>query len=138
MANDIIKGMGFHHLSLYASDFDKSLAFYQKLGMSVYTAWGEGDSRIALLDTGDGTLLELFAKPGMSVPAEGRFQHLALHVENVEAALNTALAAGAKLQMPVTVMDLDSHPRKITIQIAFVKGPDGEVLEFIKQLIKKL
>ena len=138
MANDIIKGMGFHHLSLYASDFDKSLAFYQKLGMSVYTAWGEGDSRIALLDTGDGSLLELFAKPGMSVPAEGRFQHLALHVENVEAALNTALAAGATLQMPVTVMDLDSHPRKITIQIAFVKGPDGEVLEFIKQLIKKL
>ena len=138
MANDIIKGMGFHHLSLYASDFDKSLAFYQKLGMSVYTAWGEGDNRIALLDTGDGTLLELFAKPGMSVPAEGRFQHLALHVENVEAALNTALAAGAKLQMPVTVMDLDSHPRKITIQIAFVYGPDGEVVEFIKQLVKKI
>lgn len=138
MANEIIKGMGFHHLSLYASDFDKSLAFYQKLGMSVYTAWGEGDSRIALLDTGDGSLLELFAKPGMDVPAEGRFQHLALHVENVEAALNTALAAGATLQMPVTVMDLDSHPRKITIQIAFVKGPDGEVLEFIKQLVKKL
>ena len=138
MANEIIKGMGFHHLSLYASDFDKSLAFYQKLGMSVYTAWGEGDSRIALLDTGDGSLLELFAKPGMDVPAEGRFQHLALHVENVEAALNTALAAGATLQMPVTVMDLDSHPRKITIQIAFVKGPDGEVLEFIKQLIKKI
>ena len=138
MANEIIKGMGFHHLSVYASDFDKSLAFYQKLGMSVYTAWGEGDSRIALLDTGDGSLLELFAKPGMDVPAEGRFQHLALHVENVEAALNTALAAGATLQMPVTVMDLDSHPRKITIQIAFVKGPDGEVLEFIKQLIKKI
>lgn len=138
MANEIIKGMGFHHLSVYASDFDKSLAFYQKLGMSVYTAWGEGDSRIALLDTGDGSLLELFAKPGMDVPAEGRFQHLALHVENVEAALNTALAAGATLQMPVTVMDLDSHPRKITIQIAFVKGPDGEVLEFIKQLVKKL
>ena len=138
MANEIIKGMGFHHLSVYASDFDRSLAFYQKLGMSVYTAWGEGDSRIALLDTGDGSLLELFAKPGMDVPAEGRFQHLALHVENVEAALNTALAAGATLQMPVTVMDLDSHPRKITIQIAFVKGPDGEVLEFIKQLVKKL
>ena len=135
MANEIIKGMGFHHLSVYASDFDKSLAFYQKLGMSVYTAWGEGDSRIALLDTGDGSLLELFAKPGMDVPAEGRFQHLALHVE---AALNTALAAGATLQMPVTVMDLDSHPRKITVQIAFVKGPDGEVLEFIKQLVKKL
>ena len=138
MANEIVKGMGFHHMALYVSDFDKSLAFYQKLGMSVYTAWGEGDSRIALLDTGDGTMLEVFAKPGMSVPAEGRFQHLALHVENVEFALQTALAAGATLNMPVTVMDLDSHPRKITIQIAFVYGPDGEVVEFIKQLVKKM
>lgn len=138
MANAIIKGMGFHHMSLYVSDFDKSLAFYQKLGMRVYTAWGEGDFRIALLDTGDGTLLELFAKPGQVIEAEGRWQHLALHVENVQSALDTALAAGARLHSPVRIMDLDSHPRKITIQIAFVYGPDGEVIEFIKQLVKKL
>lgn len=138
MANEIIKGMGFHHMSLYASDFDKSLAFYQKLGMTVYTAWGEGDSRIALLDTGDGSLLELFAKPSAQYPAEGRWQHFALRVENVQGALETALAAGASLHTPVTVMDLDSHPRKITIQIAFVYGPDGEVIEFIKQIVKKI
>ena len=138
MANEIIKGMGFHHMALYASDFDKSLAFYQKLGMSVYTAWGEGDNRIALLDTGDGTMVELFAKPGREMASEGRFQHLALHVENVEDALQKALAAGAAPRMPVTVMDLDAHPRKITIQIAFVYGPDGEVVEFIKQLVKKI
>ena len=138
MANEIIKGMGFHHMSLYASDFDKSLAFYQKLGMTVYTAWGEGDSRIALLDTGDGSLLELFAKPGAQYPAEGRWQHFALRVENVQGALEAALAAGATLHTPITVMDLDSQPRKITIQIAFVYGPDGEVIEFIKQIIKKI
>ncbi len=138
MANEIIKGMGFHHMALYASDFDKSLAFYQKLGMTVYTAWGEGENRIALLDTGDGSMIELFSKPGRAMEAEGRWQHLALHVENVQAALDTALAAGASLQMPVTVMDLNSHPRKITIQIAFVYGPDGEVVEFIKQLVKKI
>ena len=36
MANEIIKGMGFHHMALYVSDFDKSLAFYQKLGMKVF------------------------------------------------------------------------------------------------------
>ncbi len=138
MANEIIKGMGFHHMALYVSDFDKSLSFYQKLGMKVYTAWGEGANRIALLDTGDGSMLEIFAKPALSMASEGRWQHLALHVENVESALQTALAAGAKLQMPVTVMDLDAQPRKITIQIAFVYGPDGEVVEFIKQLVKKL
>ena len=138
MANEIIKGMGFHHMSLYVSDFDKSLAFYKRLGMSIYTAWGEKENRIALLDTGDGSMLELFEKPGQDIPSEGRWQHLALHVENVQAALDTALAAGATLHTPVQIMDLDSHPRKITIQIAFVYGPDGEVLEFIKQLVKKI
>ena len=138
MANEIIKGMGFHHMALYVSDFDKSLTFYQKLGMKVYTAWGQGNERIALLDTGDGSMLEIFVKPGEDFAAEGRWQHLALHVENVQGALDTALAAGAALRMPVTVMDLDARPRKITIQIAFVYGPDGEVVEFIKQLVKKL
>ena len=138
MANEIIKGMGFHHMALYVSDFDKSLAFYQKLGMKVYTAWGQGDSRIALLDTGDGSMLEVFAKPGQEFASEGRWQHLALHVENVEDALQKALAAGAAPRMPVTVMDLDAHPRKITIQSAFVYGPAGEVVEFIKQLVKKI
>ena len=138
MANSVIKGMGFHHMSLYVSDFDKSLAFYQRLGMCVYTAWGEGDDRIALLDTGDGTLLELFAKPGQVIEPEGRWQHLALHVENVQGALDTALSAGATLRSPVQIMDLDSRPRKITIQIAFVYGPDGEVIEFIKQIVKRL
>lgn len=138
MANEIIKGMGFHHMSLYVSDFDRSLAFYQKLGMNVYTAWGEGDNRIALMDAGDGNLIELFAKPGQDFVAQGRWQHLALRVENVQAALDTALAAGAMLHSPVCIMDLDSRPRKLTIQIAFVYGPDGEVIEFIKQLVKTI
>ena len=70
--------------------------------------------------------------------SEGRWQHFALRVENVQGALDTALAAGAALHTPVKIMDLDSQPRKITIQIAFVYGPDGEVIEFIKQIVKKI
>ena len=60
MPNDIIKGMGFGHMAVGATDFDKSMAFYQALGYKLYTQWGEGDSRIALLDIGDGNKLELF------------------------------------------------------------------------------
>ena len=70
--------------------------------------------------------------------SEGRRQHFALRVENVQGALDTALAAGAALHTSVKIMDLDSQPRKITIQIAFVYGPDGEVIEFIKQIVKKI
>ena len=40
MANDIIKGMGFHHVALKTADLDASIAFYEKLGMKFYTSWG--------------------------------------------------------------------------------------------------
>ena len=48
------------------------------------------------------------------------------------------MAGVLTLHTPITVMDLNSQPRKITIQIAFVYGPDGEVIEFIKQIVKKI
>ncbi|MBQ8513461.1 MAG: VOC family protein, partial [Clostridia bacterium] len=62
MANEIIKGMGFHHVALKAVNFEESLKFFTEgLGMKFYTQWGEGDGRIAMLDLGDGGILELFA-----------------------------------------------------------------------------
>jgi catechol 2,3-dioxygenase-like lactoylglutathione lyase family enzyme len=62
MANKRIQGMGFHHIALKAKDFEASLKFYTEgLGMEFYTQWGEGDKRIAMLDLGDGSILELFA-----------------------------------------------------------------------------
>ena len=33
MANEIIKGMGFHHAALKTPDLDASIAFYEKLGL---------------------------------------------------------------------------------------------------------
>ena len=60
MANEIIKGMGFHHVALKATNFEESLKFFTEgLGMKFYTQWGEGDGRIAMLDLGDGGILEL-------------------------------------------------------------------------------
>ena len=54
MANEIIKGMGFHHIALKALDFDAALKFYTEgLGMKFYTSWGEGEKKIAMLDLGD-------------------------------------------------------------------------------------
>lgn len=43
-------------------DFDASFKFYTEgLGMKFYTSWGEGNGKIAMLDLGDGGILELFA-----------------------------------------------------------------------------
>ncbi len=129
--NNIIKGAGFHHIALKANDLDFSLKFYEALGFTQKCSWGEGDGRIVMLDMGDGTIVELFAG-GKDEPAVGRFMHLAIKVDDTEAAFNTAVKAGAKVKSEPMVVDVDSKPEPMKLHIAFVYGPDGEILEFFK------
>ena len=144
MSNNVIKGLSYAHMAIAAKDFDKSLAFYKALGMTVYTAWGEGDSRIALLDTGDGSLVELFAKPNLNTDkAAGMedgnpFLHFAFAAQNVDEAYRIALEAGATPLSPPAELPLPSSPLRLTLRIAFVKGPSGEELEFFKTVVKPL
>ena len=134
MANDIIKGMGFHHVALKTADLDASIAFYEKLGMKFYTSWGEGDGRIAMMDFGDGGILELFAGGNGDEQANPRYIHFALKVDDVDAAYATALEAGAKPKSAPKVVPLDSKPVKLTLNCGFVYGPDGEEVEFFRIL----
>ena len=46
MANEMIKGMGFHHIGLKVADFAKSRAMYNALGMKEVCGWGEGEKEI--------------------------------------------------------------------------------------------
>ena len=144
MSNTVIKGLGYAHMAIAAKDFDKSLAFYKALGMTVYTAWGEGDSRIALLDMGDGSLLELFAKPALNTdkvagPEDGNpFLHFAFSAQNVDEAYRIALEAGARPIKPPTEMPPPSHPLRLNMRVAFVRGPSGEELEFFKTVVKTI
>ena len=144
MSNDIIKGLGYAHMAIAAKDFDKSLTFYKALGMKVYTQWGEGDSRIALLDTGNGDLIELFAKPDLNTDKVATtadvnpFLHFAFSAQNVDEAYRIALEAGATPLKPPAELPLKAHPICLTLRIAFVKGPSGEELEFFKTVVKPI
>ena len=134
MANEKIPGMGFHHVALRTTDLEKSLAFYKALGMKEIVRWGEGAMEIVMLDIGDGGRLEVFANRGVDYPAEGRWQHFAVAVDDVVAAYELALSLGAKPAIAPKTGPIDgAKPAPITIQVAFVEGPDGEQLEFFKQ-----
>ena len=134
--NTKIPGLGIAHLALKASDLEKSLAFYRDgLGMTPYIGWGQPGKRIQMLRFGDGAgILELFEAPTEQLPDMGRYVHFAYSVENVEKAYETALAAGAKPLTPPKVVPLDSTPKKVTLNIAFVLGPDNEQIEFFKEI----
>lgn len=134
MANEIIKGMGFHHVALKVVDFDESVAFYEKLGMKYYTGWGAGDGRVAMLDFGDGGILEIFAGGSCENAANPKYIHFALKVDDVDAAYARALEIGAKEKSAPKVVPLDSAPVKLTLNCAFVYGPSGEEVEFFRVL----
>jgi glyoxylase I family protein len=134
--NPVLSGCGFHHIALRARDFDRSLAFYTEgLGFRAAHGWGEGDSRVVLLDLGDGNYLELFASRPGQVPDEAAaeatqgwpFFHLALRSDDVDADTERVRALGATITVEPKTVHLGDPPR--ALRIAFFLGPDGEVLE---------
>ena len=131
---------GFHHVAVRAIDFDATLKFYSEgLGCSVrleFSVPGRID-RAAFLDLGDGRYIEVFGQ-GSTVqsegrrrrpdeePTEGALLHFCFRVTDVEAAYSRALAAGAVSRIaPMTAKVVEG-------EIAFVTGPNGEVIEFLR------
>jgi len=142
--NQAIAGGGFHHIAIRAYDFDASLRFYTEgLGFRRRYGWGEDgrakgerDSRAALLDTGDGNYLELFGGgariPG-SAPLEEVVLHFALRTTDTDAATERARQAGATVtQEPKSVVPSHAEDPAQTFRIAFVRGLDGELIEFFQ------
>ncbi|MFB3891178.1 MAG: VOC family protein [Phycisphaerae bacterium] len=129
--NEAIGGGGIHHVAMKARDFDASVRFYtQALGFKKLISWGEGDKRAVMLDSGDGSCLELFAG-GTGQAGEGTYSHLAYRSDNCDAAIERARAAGAKVTMEPKSLVIPSDP-PTPVRIGFCTGPDGEVIEFFQ------
>ena len=71
---------------------------------------------------------------GDHLSKEGKWLHFAMKVDDVEKAYETALKAGFQPKTAPKVVPLDAWPEKMTFNIAFVIGNDGEELEFFKQI----
>lgn len=135
--NQTVPGLGFHHIALAAKDFDRTLAFYRDgLGCPVVAAWRSAPERIAMVDLGDGGRVEIFERPydGARICAEfsGEWFHFAMHADDPDLAYARALEAGAVSVTPPKDADLLSDP-VMHVRLAFVQGPNGEVIEFFHQ-----
>lgn len=130
--NNKIGGGGFHHVALRANDFEATVKFYTEgLGFELRQAWGESDKRIVLLDTGDGNYLEVFAGGSGEPKPEGCYFHVAFRTDNVDAAVEVAVAAGAEVTVAPKDAVLGNMP-PTPVRIAFVKGLNGEIIEFFQ------
>ena len=126
-------GPGFHHIAMRASDLDATVRFYEEgLGFRRAYGWGEGDGRAVMLDSGDGNYLEVFAggkrAPGED-PPEGAVLHFALRIPDTDAAFRRAVDAGARPTVEPKDVTISGDP-PVRVRLAFVKGPDGEIIEF--------
>lgn len=130
--NTKIGGGGFHHVALRANDFDATVKFYTEgLGFVEKNNWGEGNKRAVLLDSGDGNYMEVFAGGSGEPQPEGYFFHVAFRSNNVDGAVEAAVAAGAVVTVAPKDVILGVNP-PTPVRIAFVKGLNGEIIEFFQ------
>ena len=71
--NAVIAGCGMHHVAVQARDWEASLRLYRDvLGMEPIAEFGAPERKIVLLDTGDGSYMELFARRPNPPPRAAR------------------------------------------------------------------
>ena len=120
------------HTMLRTGDLDRSIAFYTDvLGMKLLRRkdYPEGKFTLAFIgygDEADNTVIELTYNWGVSQYELGTaYGHIAIEVDDVYAACDTAKARGARIVREAGPMNAG------TTVIAFIADPDGYFIELI-------
>lgn len=128
--------IGLAHIALYTKDMETSLNFYKILG-GIVTDQADvqkptGTNHIKIVQM-PGFFLEIIEPhDGSPVTAEGGlFPHIALEVDDVDAAVSELKAAGiSSFRTP----EPNTMPIFGGIRNIFFYGPDGELLELLQHL----
>jgi len=127
---------GLAHIALYTKDLEASLKFYETLG-GIITDQADvkkqtGTNHIKIVQM-PGFFLEIIEPhDGSPVTSEGGlFPHIALEVDDVDAAVADLKSAGID-----TFRTPEPNPMPIFggIRNIFFYGPDGELLELLQHL----
>ena len=121
---------GYHHTALRVTDLDRTIAFYEALGLSVIRKWSRDGVDNCMMDVGGNNILEIFENSTGEPEAEAKFEHIALRSTDPDADFEAALAAGARPKMPPTSINIGGN---YPARIAFVFGPDDEIIEFFME-----
>lgn len=121
--------LGFHHVAIIASDYEKSKRFYTRiLGADIIAETYRAERHSYKLDLrfADGAQIELFSFPNppkrVNAPEACGLRHLAFAVADVEQAVRYLTAQGIEVE-PIRTDELTG--RKFT----FFRDPDDLPLE---------
>ncbi len=126
---------GLGHVAIHTRNMDESIAFYEKIGGSLQQRAAiptpEGDKLLALVSFG-GITLELIQSPTEAPMTEGCIPHIAIYVDDLDAAAAEIRAAG---------VDTFMTPEKKVLpnlfgglENWFFTGPSGEQIELLHML----
>lgn len=126
---------GLGHVAIHTKDMDESIAFYEKLGGALQQRASiptpEGGKLLALVSFG-GITLELIQSPTDVPMTEGCIPHIAIYVDDLDAAAAEIKAAG---------VDTFMTPEKKVLpnlfgglENWFFTGPSGEQIELLHML----
>jgi catechol 2,3-dioxygenase-like lactoylglutathione lyase family enzyme len=155
--NPVLGNGGVVHGGIYTRDWDRSMAFYEKgLGFTMILIFGEAPNRNALLDSGDGSGIELSEKlnfkptfiPDKYLPlrdgtwesvfdllmARGPISHLALRTTRMDAAFENARPYANKVLLPPYSNPLPTTTGQGTVptRLCYLEGPGGEWVELLE------
>jgi lactoylglutathione lyase len=118
-----------HHVALRTRNLVEMEKFYtETLGFPVVRRWD--DIGFVFIDVGS-TTIELINSPTAPPPNSqpGSFDHLALHVEDVDAAYQELVAKGVRIK---------SEPRNAKgLRYCFFFDPDGNSIELLEDPYKE-
>jgi glyoxylase I family protein len=127
-----------HHLAIQTRDWEESKRFYiELLGMEQVGGFQLPHREVIFLNMGGGDLIELFEPikandyelPDHANESLAVF-HFALAVEDVDAATERCRTAGYAVKIEPKILQLDG----VHARLAFIIGPNGEHIEFFKDL----
>lgn len=131
---------GVHHIGITTGHFADTVRLYQEgLGFTVKHIWGRG-KKVYMMEAGNGTCVEVFegdpeADASGKPDGNGRWMHLALRTDDIQADYRRALDAGFQSKLPPTYADiLEAEPEPVYLWFAYLVGYDGEEVELIQEL----
>lgn len=120
---------GLQHIGLPTNDMDKTLAFYRSLGFQTGFRTLDHSDAVCFLNLGN-VCIETYEN-GQAVGAPGAIDHIALDVDDVEAAWEAVRAAGHTPLEP-EIQALPFHQNGV--RFFNIEGPNGEKVEFCQIL----
>ena len=118
---------GLAHIGIFVKDIDKSIDYYKRLGFTL-DKQEQTSIRLAFLSAGDCLIELLEQKKGEPPRAKGAVDHIAMVVDDIEAAVENAKIQG----IDIDSSQINFMPILGGIKNVFFTGSDGEKLEFFE------